>query len=430
MFKLANYFYQLIFRQPMGENARRFLQNSFWSMGGGLLAFAFLFLANILAGRWLGPEEYGKYNLILALANILAILLVLDSDVGITYFVSRAKEIKTRKKEITNSLGLAFLIYVTVIFFGLAIYKLIDYFYSFSHPPLFWVWFLATIIAGKRISEAIIRGLKKFRYQALVKIGEGIIVLSLLIIIIFIWRKVVYQSYLIALVTGGLVLLTIYFLKIKKYIQSNLLQWSHLKKIFHYSRWGIINSLTTIGFKGFDKLIVAGLLGAYQLGIYSAYYTISILLSARLIQLLVNVYFPSINEIKNKKELINKVNRFILKLSLPILFAYILGARLLLFLFGKEYPLHWTWLFILGFYFLFHLSANLYGWILASHSKEGYRYQNWGGLLSLFVFAFVIFIIWRLNLFSISSLFLTLTLSKFALLVFYRVEISSLVKKS
>ncbi len=428
MFKLVNYFYQLIFHQPMGENAQRFLKNSFWSMGGGLLAFAFLFLANILAGRWLGPEEYGKYNLILALANILTILLVLDSDVGITYFVSRAKESKTRKKEITNSLGLAFLIYVTVIFFGLAIYKLIDYFYSFSHPPLFWVWLLATIIAGKRISEAIIRGLKKFRYQALAKISEGTIVLFLLVVNIIIWKKVVYQSYLIALIVGGLILLVIYFLKIKKYFQLNLLRWSHLKEIFLYSRWGIINSLTTIGFKGFDKLVIAGLLGTYQLGIYSAYYTISILLSARLIQILINVYFPSVNEIENKKELVNKVNHFILKLSLPILLGYILIARFLLLLFGQAYPLHWFWLFILAFYFLFHLSANLYGWILASHSKEGYRYQNWGSILSLFVFAFVIFIIWRLNLFSVTGLFLALTLSRFASFIFYKLKTSSLIK--
>ena len=95
--------YTYLFRHPPGKNARAFFQNSFWSLGGGTLAFTFLFLANILAGRWLGPEEFGKYSLVIAWTNILAVLFVLDTDTGIAYFIARARAKRERKKYLTNS---------------------------------------------------------------------------------------------------------------------------------------------------------------------------------------------------------------------------------------------------------------------------------------------------------------------------------------
>ncbi len=416
---LLNHFYQIVFQQLPGKNVQKFLHNSFWSMGGGLLAFSFLFLANILAGRWLGPEEYGKYNFILAIGNILSILLVLDIDTGITYFISKYPEKKKRIKYISS-------FYFLFIFLCLTIFSLLILSSFFllniegvNLTILLSSLLLGLLIANKRIAEAIIRGSKKFKYQSISKITEGISVLLILVFNIFLLKQSTYKSYLVAILIGGTILILLYFHYIRKYFSLSLVYLKNIRQIFNYSRYGIINSLSTLVFKGLDKIVIITLLGTYQLGIYSAYYTISILLSARLIQLFVNVFFPSITKLVNKKKIYNKINQFLIKLSLPIFIGYIFLMRILFYFFGKDYPLHWNWLIILSFYFLFHFSANLYGWILASLHSSGYYYQNKGTILALFVFIFLIFIAYINNSFTIEWLFISLASSKLILTIFY-----------
>jgi O-antigen/teichoic acid export membrane protein len=93
MILVAEKLHTKVFGHAMSGEMRKFLGNLSWSLGAGLLAAVIMFGVNIVAGRVLGPVEFGKYNLVLSLATALMFFFLLgNNQSSVRYLSDKAHE--------------------------------------------------------------------------------------------------------------------------------------------------------------------------------------------------------------------------------------------------------------------------------------------------------------------------------------------------
>ncbi len=96
--KIAEIIHLKIFDHEMGIKMKRFLTNLSWSFFGGFIATGMMFALNMVAGRILGPEEYGKYSSAVVLTGVLATIFVLNLDISSIRYLADRKYKKSLKK--------------------------------------------------------------------------------------------------------------------------------------------------------------------------------------------------------------------------------------------------------------------------------------------------------------------------------------------
>ena len=77
LFALINIVYRKIFHEEISSEVEKFIKNLSYVGIGTIIASIFSFSYNILAGRWLGPSEYGTFTLIQSVAMFLYIPMLL-----------------------------------------------------------------------------------------------------------------------------------------------------------------------------------------------------------------------------------------------------------------------------------------------------------------------------------------------------------------
>jgi len=222
-------YYHTITGSTLNIPAKKFLRNLSFSLGGGLIAFAILFVLNIIAARLLGPEEYGKYSLIVAVANIFAIVCVLDLDVSITRFSAKENLLKNKQRAITT--GTFFVWGLIVVFLGL-VYEcreLIQSVFSFSQTMLYLAVLLGVIISLKRLYESVLRGLDLFFWYALGRIGESVVIGTAFLGIFFGNYLDGFSSYTYAVIIGGFVAIVLYSIISRNFFNTRVLSFSSIQ---------------------------------------------------------------------------------------------------------------------------------------------------------------------------------------------------------
>ncbi|MFZ3069235.1 MAG: lipopolysaccharide biosynthesis protein [Microgenomates group bacterium] len=360
-----------LFQHEMSDQMRKFLRHLSWSVAGGITASAIMMIINIYAGRLMGPEEFGKYSLITTIAQILIVPMLFGLDVSSLISISKNNDITDRKKIISSSIFFVFLssILLTIIFiFSLNYLNL-----RFSLGKSFFVIaFIYSLLVGyKAFLDSIIRGLHLFRYQFFGKITE-ILILGIIFYFTFVLgNRHDYYFFVISLIFGFLVLLAIYFKKIIPYITH--FDFSSLLKQLSLGRIIFIGTVLAVGFNSIDKLIIVKYLTFTDLGIYSAYYMVSVNLMAQLTQMFINVFLPSISGI-NYRVVVKKIDRLFLICSLPLIILMIGVILVAISLFGAKYSINLNLVLSFSILSALYVYLSINGNILVSISKEIYRH--------------------------------------------------------
>lgn len=336
-------FCRKIFRHGLTENIREFIGHLSWSFFGGVFASGVLLMTNILAGRWLGVAEYGKYNAVFSLAQILLVFFLVGMDLSV---VRNLVQIKREGKDhaISASLGtvVGWIIICGLIFFFIG--PSISRFFQVDPVLLSSAFLLGCILAVRQLTDSIIRGLHWFKKQAFLRILEAIFILLSFLILAFTLGKTTFISYTSSLEIGGLFLISFYLFFIQRYLRPFLIK--DITLLFEYGKIVFLAGLFGIIFSSLDKLAIAKYLDFNQLGIYGAYYTASFILVSQVGALFDNVFFPTVTRLKdNLAPLISKIDRLTLLLFVPFLIGMSVIITFLLLLFGPQYPLQWGYVF-------------------------------------------------------------------------------------
>ena len=391
LFRFAEIIHLRIFGYEMGDEMRRFLGNLSWSFFGGLIGAGVLFGINIIFGRIFGPEEYGRYSLIVALSGIFTVFMTMGSETAVVHYVA-----KDEKQEPGRYITSAFIIWIVAtslwgaLFFFLSIY-LPSFFQQGIAEVALTAIFFAIVLSGKTVMDGCIRGLQLFQFQSLIRMIEVAIVLLVFFLgIFFLGGKIGGVWLYIGSLSCGLILASLFFLR-KISVFFSWIYWWDIKKMLLYGMYALLGSLSGIFLNSFDKLIIADSLGNESLGIYNAYFSASLLLVGQLMAVFVNVFFPTLSRMNQGEGLLKKLN-CLSKKMFPIMFiGLFVFISIAIYLFGNEYP--FDFFLLLEFSLLGCLTAYFYAlwWLIAAKSHSGIQFTSFHGIIGGLVFVFPAF---------------------------------------
>ncbi len=345
LFRIAEIVHLRIFGHEMGEEMRNFLNHLSWSFFGGIIAAWLMFVVTILAGRLLGPEEYGKYNAVLSFATILSILYLFGMDISSVRYLSDKKFSNSEKKIFTTTFFVVLFMQCIVTILLLIWHR----FFLMGIPVpenlfIFGILF-AIVISLKTLVNGFLRAFHEYKKQSIYRILDAGFVLSSFIAIVLIYQRQVASSYILSFMFGGVFFISFSFLVLRQYFSK--FDFSILKKIFYeYNRHLLIMSFIGVVLVS-DKLVIGKLLGFEVLGYYGAYYASSHLFVSEIGGIFMNVFWPSV--IKNEEsmlEIVRKLTKLFIFYS-PIWVIFISFSTFILFLFfGSAYSIRYDYIIL------------------------------------------------------------------------------------
>ncbi len=401
----VNTAHRFLFGSEAGERTVIFAKNIILSFAGGLSAFAIFFAVSIMVARILGPEEYGKYSVVFSFAQILSLFFVFQLDVSTLYFLSPKSY---KKSEFISSIIFLFLCNVIIFtFLAWLVYKL------FMSANISYIIFggiiiLAFSFAFKSMTDAFLRAKNKFSLQAIFKVLEALTVVIVLVILFFVLKHINYFSYVWALSIGGFVFSVFGVSQIYRNFVLDRITKNTIKTIFRYNIIGVIGTVVGGIIKNIDKIIIVAILGTKIGGIYAVYFMASVTVGSRIIQLFINVFFPTVRSNRIKGEIIfKKINVLFTRTFIPLVFVSSGIVAVIILLYGSQYRFVWLWVVLAGIYIVVHFFASLYNWLLSSISRDGYKKYNLSMVYGAIVYIVVISIIFLAGYFGVASLFMS-----------------------
>lgn len=370
-FRFAEIVHLRLFGHSMSAEMRIFLGNLSWSFFGGVIAAGVMFIVNIIAGRWLGPEQYGKYSLVFLISQVLLIPMIFGMDTTISRIVS--KEFSWNFGSVQRNISSAFwfVIAISALFLIVSIIWrdfLANIFSSTTDVVLFGALF-GFVLALKTYLDSVVKGFHLFSFQAKIRILE-----SLLIIAIFFGSYNLFKNYIslvVALIFSGLIVVSRYFFRFREHILS-VPNSASLINLLQYSKFAIATALLTLIVGYGDRFVVNRYFGAGEFGLYSAYYAATVFVSGQVTVIMSNVFFPFISKIERQFLIMKKIDKLAFIGTVPFV-ALIFFVGLLVFrLFGPEYEINLTVLFLFSLVATLQFFVAFYGNAVAAHSPESY----------------------------------------------------------
>lgn len=369
IYRLVGIVHLRLFGHEMGQEMRKFLENLSWSFFGGVIAAGIMFAINILAGRWLGPEEYGKYNLAFLMAQVFFIPMMLGMDVATARAVSIAKENKEKISRIISGSVIVVLgsiaVTVPLLFFWL---NRVSDFFSATSDIVFVAILLAIPIILKAFFDGTVRGLHLFRFQAMVRMIEGIAGMAIFLAVFFLLHN--HLSLVFSVAISAMLVSSMYVLRIREFFSA--FDFGSVGELFRYAKFVIIGSIVALVLGYGDRYVVNRYLGIEELGVYSAYYTATILVVGQFIAMFANVFFPMIARIGEKREIMKKLDLLVLIGIIPAVAGIFMVGFLILKLFGSAYVVDPLTLFLFGTVAALQFFVSFYAGMVNAHDERTY----------------------------------------------------------
>lgn len=401
------FIHQKIFGHEMSNEMKSFLGHLSWSFFGGTIASAILFIVNIIVGRWLGPQEYGKFNLVLILGQIFCIPMILGFDAASARAISRDRN--NLKKYISASFYFILISIVVTSFIIFLLSSEIAQLVSADNRLVYISLVVGIFLGIKLLLDGFIRGINNFKYQSVIKISDAFVVLTTLILASIFLDKTSYLVVVAATIVGSFVSLTGFFVKIYKYLVD--FDYIYFKKLFKYGKFVVLGSIISLAVVYSDKIFVNKYLGTYELGIYMAYFTASITFISQFSAVFSNVYFPIISKTRDKRVIFDKINRLFLVGFFPV-FLFIFTLTLIIIkLFGKDYSFDFKIASLFSLLGVLQFFTPFYSNIVNAHSYKTYKWGLFLYAIRAVFFILYIFTLIYFDMFSIITLLIGIILN-------------------
>lgn len=361
---------------------KNIVKSSFWTISSAIINRIGTLAFTILLARYLLPEGYGIYSLVMAVAMIFYTF----TDFGINEAFVRhlSLAISSEKKKISAyyQYFLKIKIFFALLSSGLLImvaYPLAKY--VFSNSPLAILFILSSfyilIMSLDSFFTKTFYAITRVKYTSL---KETILQISRIALVIVVFKFVPKEFYLLGIILAisiiYLLLLVISFLYFKKnfslfYKPTN--ESIDTKKIKKFIGFLTLASISTILLSNIDSLILGAFLPPVYLGYYRAAFSLILGITGI-------VGFPSIvllpflsklnNNLPKTKQIFNKAFNSISVLAIPMIFGLIaLGGFFINTFYGAEYFPSITILYILAPIIYLSICTGLFLSLFSANAK-------------------------------------------------------------
>lgn len=386
-------------------------QNMMWSFFGVISASLIMFFVQIIAGRELGPEQYGIASFVLLAANTLRPFFINGSDVVLAKELAHSNE-----NQYSSNISSALVVMIMSLYFcGLVVFLILFFCTEISKNDMLLegaIFSLIIILGIKFFFEGIARGLSLFKKQSFYRLTESIIVLIFVVLLLMIFLKQTYISFIASIAVGASVIMVLYGKIFFKYFKIKYINIRKICTLFKYGSLFAINSLIFSFVYLSDRLIINGYLGGEILGIYSAYALVTITVANLVASVISNVFFVHVAKKRNKMHLVKKIDYIFKTGFLPTVIFLCIFSSVSILLYGSEYK------FDIGYVVLFSvlgglsIFGSLYGPIITTYSNRVFA-----RMLLIFCFRIVLLILYYYML--ISNNILSINLILFGLIFDY-----------
>lgn len=378
--KIINVIYQFIFKKSINNKEFLFIKNISFISIGGLVSSVFLFLVNFTASRWYGPSEYGKYSMVIYLSNFLVIPMIVGINTSLVNHLSKTKESHQRNILKDNALAIVVIFSIISTFTIFLLVHPISQFFNISQPMLIVGTIYCLFLTFKLFCEAYLKGNLFF-----IQISKLEIATSIIVFLAFFFQKQFNTTpsyiYLTVSLTLGLsTYVLISFIHILKNFSFFNLNFSTINKLLSYSKFAILGSVSGLIMGNVDKLILNRTLGFQEIGLYSVYLNASTIFSSIFFPLFLVVFFPTMSQISNKKNVLSKIVKIFTVIFLPTLFLNIISIFLYIYLLGQNYQLNYYYIILFSFQNITFLLANTLWWLLNSIGSQGIKFSSITGI--------------------------------------------------
>jgi O-antigen/teichoic acid export membrane protein len=319
---------------------------------GGLIAGNFLGMVNqIILGRFLGPEDYGLFNLSMSVVMIAATLCVFGFFGSLPRFIPFHLK-KDERNVVRSVIDFASLFTFSVgTLLAVATYLLSDrlavtVFHDPRLAPALKVFSFVIPLHGlQQVVQGAIRGFKAAKYEALVfHIGSRIVTISVFLLSLSLIQRL--YGAIIAFIAGILVTAIVTIWLIRKRIFPDYLKHPRVdvaRNVLSFSWPLALTGVVYLFVTKTDKLMLGYFLSSKDVGIYTPAVVIASLLD------FVNSAFkyrflPTVSEYFSKNDMIGleplykSTSRWSFMVVYPIfLFILVFPKELLTLLYGSQY---------------------------------------------------------------------------------------------
>ena len=388
------------------------LLRAFW--GYGIAGFC-VFIFEIIAGKTLGPQTYGKYVLVSSIGLFLYLFTTLGVNAAMVKYGAGADN-EARKKIISSGYFISF---CASLFFALIFFVFSKKISGLLSVPQH--LFLASILLGILFGFYVmatdsLRTLYRIKNLAFFRASYGILILTLLFLFFNFVSQTSYLTAVFSICISYFIIIIAITIKIKKYLALKPDKF-WIKQLLVYGSYAAIAGLMLTFLATQSQLFINWFSSSKEVGIYAAYYFSSINITVFLYNIFIVVFFPTVSRLEQKQVALRKIGKivpFLFLVWLPLLFLVQITA---LKFYGPQYPIN------IPLMLAFEVSAiliciyGLYSWFFYSLSVLWVKKIT---LLTVFVFPTNIllnlFLVPRFSLWGgISSTFLTYCLSLFLL---------------
>lgn len=334
------------------------------------------FAASVLIARGLGPEQFGLFSI----ALVVMAIAYQFSDFGIgtslvRFFSSHLQHDKARA-DLTLKISLKMRLFVTAVVFVIGFLSAESLSNNvFGKPELVFLLKLAfvgalgTSLVGYVLSTLQAR--QSFIKFTLVNLLTPFAKLAL-IGILFLTHKLNLLSAFTTVVTIPFMVLIIGSLVIPKdFLRARGNEREAVKELFHYSKWIMVSIVFVTLFGRLDVLMLAYFKDASTVGIYSAAFTLSLII-VLLLSSLVTVLLPRVMTLTTKSQLKDYIRKVLKLDAIIIVFLsplFVLSKPVIVLLYGPEFVQSFVIFNVLLISFMIVLVTNTTGLVLHSIGK-------------------------------------------------------------
>ena len=338
------------------------------------------FLLFIFLARYLGPQEFGILNYLLALVFLFTSLSSLGINPVLTNILIKNKR-KTNNSIISNS-------YILRFFSSLFGYLIFILFIIYLHGKNVYLSYsiiigLSIIIKSYEVLFSYFESKSLSKYIVISQTISLVIVFSLIVFFLYLEFdiKYIYYCFLIdSLIT--LFLINIFFFKKERNFLFNL-DFRKIYKIIHKSFPVLLSIISIVIYMRIDQVMINLLLSEKDVGIYSV--SVRIVEMFHFIPKIIMVsYLPILLISKNYTFELIKINSLLFKLSiLVIFFIFALSKYITSILFGEIYmeSVLTTILLSISLIFVFFGVANEH-WYISKNLQKYYALNVFIGAIT------------------------------------------------
>lgn len=365
-----SYAHEKIFNEKISIEFELFLKRISYVSIGTIVAAIFSSIFNIIAARILDPSGYGTFAIVQSFAMFLYIPMLLGFHTAIVKYCAETNDIDIQRQIISTVYIMVFLLTIISAIFFIMFSTMIGSFFSISENLFYYAILFAIIFVFYTLIKNTLNAIKKFRLYTIFQVVTSfVILLSFLTLITMnnITNKSMIIATLIAYVIVGFIFL-IYCIRkfLFFYVDYNLI--SLLSK---FSIVAGVGGLIYSIYSNVDKIILNYYLGVTSVGLYAVYYYSAFTVTIFLTSVFITVFFPIASECKNKIILYRKLNAvipYLLILGIPFV---IFSEIILLFLFGKQYPIDFILIVFFAVAAILVMWYEIYAWLFSSEGIAG-----------------------------------------------------------